>query len=796
MSGSGRAFAPGLRLALVSAGTTWLAMLAWRGFAVEWGRYLGPLFLVALVVAGVGTAARWARVSGWLVFLLQLVAVALVSWLVLGGSPTEPVASTHRLIEHLGDAVTSANTYAPPVPTNVPPITSLLVLCGAAALLVVDLLACTLRRVPLAGLPLLAVYCVPVSLLDHGVAWLVFLLTAAGFMLMLYLQESEHIARWGRPVGTGAGGDDGGFGLSTGASRGSASSVGALAMVLAVVVPIFIPTFDLATWGFGPGDGNGPIKIVNPMADLRRDLVQGSDRPLVRFTTDDPSPSYLRISVLTRYNGVEWSAGNRQVPDTQQADGLVPLEQGLDSSVQTRSFTYSFQATSDFQSRWLPTQFPAAEVRAAGDWRYDTSTMDFLAGNDSTETTGLRWSVVGVKPKLSGYAMSRSLTAPAGVQVPYTALPDTVPPLAKQLAAQVTAQEDSRFEKAVALQRWFRETGGFRYSLKTSPGNGNNDLENFLTDGPGGRVGYCEQFASAFAIMARSLQIPARVAVGFLDPEQVGKDTYEYSSHDLHAWPELYFQGSGWVRFEPTPGRRASAVPAYTVGRVSRPDNPDSSAPTSRRAVPTDETSSADPRDTRPDEARNGAGSGGVHVPWLVLLGVLLAVVVVALLVVLPRVLRSRRREARLSGGAEAVWAELRDSVTDLGLAWPEGRSPREAAHQLAHWFGARPDGTARRIRPERGGTLAPDAVDSLDRIVLALELLRYARQPQDAEGTLRADAERCIQAWDDGATTGARRRALWLPRSLFVRRPAQDPAVDEQLPELVGTGGVVDHVS
>ncbi len=116
------------------------------------------------------------------------------------------------------------------------------------------------------------------------------------------------------------------------------------------------------------------------------------------------------------------------------------------------------------------------------------------------------------------------------------------------------------------LQNWFRETGGFRYSLKTQAvGSGNPALLHFLFKGPGGRVGYCEQFATAYAVMARTLQIPARVAVGFLQPHQGRKPgEWVYKAHDLHAWPELYFQGSGWVRFEPTPGNRAATTPSYT----------------------------------------------------------------------------------------------------------------------------------------------------------------------------------------------------------------------------------------
>ena len=145
-----------------------------------------------------------------------------------------------------------------------------------------------------------------------------------------------------------------------------------------------------------------------------------------------------------------------------------------------------------------------------------------------------------------------------------TDLPNDLDPIVHELAVTVTAEEPTRFEKAVALQQWFREKGGFTYDDQVDLGNGTDDLVRFLTEGDGGRTGYCEQFAAAMAVMARDLGIPARVAVGFLVPEQVGTDEYVYSAHDLHAWPELFFSGSGWVRFEPTPPGRASGVPDYT----------------------------------------------------------------------------------------------------------------------------------------------------------------------------------------------------------------------------------------
>jgi hypothetical protein len=319
-------------------------------------------------------------------------------------------------------------------------------------------------------------------------------------------------------------------------------------------------------------------------------------------------------------------------------------------------------------------------------------------------------------------------------------------------------------------------------------------LLRFLTKGPGGRVGFCEQFASAFAVMARTLQIPARVAIGFLEPTETGKGTFVYSAHDMHAWPELYFKGSGWVRFEPTPSTRAHSVPKYTNGQVRKPSNP-SSANSAGGQIPSDPASASSGKvnDTKGGQAPSS--SAGTHVPWAALLVGLVVLVLLFLLGLIPSTVRRARRRRRLEGGAEAAWAELRDSAIDLGVSWPARRSPHETGHLLAAWFGPEPDG-APPVRPPRGRGLAPGAEDALDRIVLTLERVRYARTAQDVPGRLADDVRTCIRALEWGCTAGALRRARWLPRSVIgVGRRAAARASYEREPEAVAAGGVVDHV-
>ena len=256
----------------------------------------------------------------------------------------------------------------------------------------VDVLACWMRRVSLAGLPLLAVYCVPISLIGDGVSWLVFLLAASGFLLMMFLHESAHITRWGRPLGGSAASAIPTASASAPApARPAPATVGSAAVVLAVILPVFIPTLHLDGLGlFGPGGSGDGVKVVNPITDMNRNLHRGKDVPLLDVKTDDPDPSYLRIAVLTQFNGVEWTSGNRSIVRDQTANGLLPFpEQGLANTVPTDPQNYTVTATSQFDSRWLPTMFPVSSVNALGDWHWDAGTMDFIASNDSTNTAGL-----------------------------------------------------------------------------------------------------------------------------------------------------------------------------------------------------------------------------------------------------------------------------------------------------------------------------------------------------------------------------------------------------------------------
>ena len=172
----------------------------------------------------------------------------------------------------------------------------------------------------------------------------------------------------------------------------------------------------------------------------------------------------------------------------------------------------------------------------------------------------------------------------------YLELPDGFADEYRPVAEEAVAGATTPYEQAIALQTWFRET--FTYSLDIPASDDGDDLDDFLER----RTGFCVHFASTFASFARTLGIPARVAVGFT-PGEVGADgRYIVRERNAHAWPEMWLDGIGWVLFEPTPGRGAPGAEEYT----GVPFQQDESGPgTADTQPPTDATLSTAPRADR-----------------------------------------------------------------------------------------------------------------------------------------------------------------------------------------------------
>jgi transglutaminase-like putative cysteine protease len=708
------------RLTVVAAFASALGVLTLAPVTEEHD-WVVPAAIAILIVAGLGLGLRRLGVPAPLVVLAQLVAVVLwlgvlvaadVAW--FGVVPT--VSWARRLFIVFTDGIDAVLQYAAPVAVT---RGILLLLVGGAGLvaLLVDLFAVGLRRAPLTGLALGAVYAVSASVAPGGLAWYWFVFPAAGFLAVLVAEGRSRVVRWGRSAGPSA--SHTGIPETDSLAR-NGRRVGAVAIAAAVAVPALLPGLTEGVFGRGgSGEGGGrTIHTDNPIVDLQGDLTQPENVPVLRYETTAPVPEYIRRVTLDRFDGEEWQTSDRSVPDTQRVSDGMPPPPGLDPEVEGILREYRFDVGENYESSWLPLPYPAQEIEIDGDWRYDFSSLDVVSPERNAQDADYT-----VRSLEIDYNATDLINAPAPAREDFAdlrALPDEVPASVIDLAQQLTAEAETAFEEAAILQAFFRSEGGFVYDVETAPGNSASALVNFLEN----RRGYCEQFAASMAVMARAIGIPARVAVGFTPGTRQDDGSWVVGTHDAHAWPELYFQGTGWVRFEPTPATRTGSVPIWTIPPAVGPDG----SPT----VPDvpgvgDQAGGPDPGLRDPDiGAADGAAGSGVSTWIAVGLAVAGGSLVLAIPTVIARIRRAwrwRRAGGDRIGEAEAAWADLRDTSRDAGFEWDPAATPRQT-------------GTALAAQAE----LDVDSADLLGHVVTTTERARYSATPEDTEG-LRADS-------------------------------------------------------
>lgn len=397
----------------------------------------------------------------------------------------------------------------------------------------------------------------------------------------------------------------------------------------------------------------------------------------------------------------------------------------------------------DVSGRWLPVPYPATSVTGVeGDWRWEADGLSVRSNGADARGQDYTVSFLDVEPDA---AQLTTDVVPVDKER-YLELPDSATDI--QRLAEEVAGTGSTYERAIALQSYF--TGGdFTYSLDTPvdddyDGTGIGVIEHFLVT----RSGYCIHFASTMAVMARAVGIPSRMVVGFLpgSRDSLGeRNQFTVTSSELHAWPELYFEGIGWLRFEPTPGR--GALPDYSsLAAVDDPATPEFEGQNPEAApnvVPTTAPTTApeEPVDETPVAATAAS-------PLPVILAIAFGLLVLLLLPAGFRlVVRWRRmRAVRTGRDAAAAWAEIRDTAHDHDWVAPDSETPRQLGTRLAIVVGEA-------------------AVGPLQRGVEAAAYDRpgsRAMTPEDVGDLRRAIAS--------AATLRVRLRAIFLPPSLIAR--------------------------
>ncbi|MET8676526.1 DUF3488 and transglutaminase-like domain-containing protein [Streptomyces sp. NPDC004647] len=774
MSGRGR-------LTICAALATLLAACALLPLVDPAGWILQAAILVA-VVSGVGALTRRVPLARPLTVVVQalmallLLTVAFTREQALGGVLPGPAAFAEfgQLLTEGGEDV---GRYAIPAP-----VTSgirLLLVGGVLVIgLIVDALAVTYRSAAPAGLPLLALYSVAAGLSQGGARWLWFVLAACGYLLLLLAEGRDRLSQWGRVFGAaprapsrlGAGLQPGAGGPAVAPVR-TGRRIGAVALGIALVVPAVLPSLgggllDTRGRGQGSGPGGGTISAVNPLVSLQNSLNQPEDREVLTYRTssDSTQDMYLRIVALDRFDGSSWKPSERRVTDVPKT---LPDPPGLGTGVRTTAVRSNVAAADWYRQNWLPLPYPASQVKIDGRWRFEPEGRT-LVGDRGQTTRGAEYQVSSLLVEPTAGQLAAAGPAPSALQQEYTKVPDALPEVVSRTAREVTSGASDAYERAVRIQDWFASNGGFTYDTEVEAGSGADAIARFLKQ----KEGFCVHFAFSMAAMSRTLGIPARVAVGFTPGTSNTDGSMAVGLKDAHAWPELYFEGVGWTRFEPTPTR--GTVPDYAVEETPSGGAADPAVPRpTGSAAPSAEPSPSDsctPEMKRLGECgtpaqQTGGGPTDRGLPVGTILATAALGLTVLLVPALPLLWRTRTRRRRLGGEGRtagdgldnteettdrtlAAWRELIDSGWDYGILPDDSQTPRQAAARIV-----------------RSGELDSAAAESAHRVADAVEQVLYAPQPRASTGPA-ADVRRVRAGLHATAGRGARVRALLAPRS------------------------------
>ncbi len=702
---------------------------------VEPARWLAAAAGVTALLLAVGFAARRLRAPAVAVTLLEvLVWLCAMTLAFFPASALFGVVPTLGTVERAADAARAA---ASEIVLGIAPLTPsaslTFVLVAALGLLTIalDHVVLTARLPLLAGVALVAVWLIAPIATSSAVDLVAFGLVA---LLTLVLMRAETRSR--EP-----------------AARAPRDAAGMIALTAAVSVLAIgasllwapaLPSPERVAAGSG-------VTTVNPSLNLGTDLRQPGEQVVLTLSTNMPSAPYLRMATLSIFDGQFWR------PDRQRTVGLAPDAFGpLEATEGMRVTEYESEIQiADLSTDWLPVPYAAFDVEGLrGDWVAMPFNRTVVSGSGTSQGQEYHVTTRSVRPTLEEI---RATTAGAsGAREDLYTPPDEVPTIITETANEVTADASTDYDKLIALQDWFRGAD-FEYSLDAPVDNGFDGTNSeAIADFLEVRAGYCVHFASAFALMARELGMPSRIVIGFLPGTGLSgagraeDREYEVLSSQLHAWPEVHFEGVGWVSFEPT---KSLGVPTAFVPSIEAlledDDGEDVAGPTATPTpTPSQTTQAPTPESEVTGESTDPEGGANVGRIVAVVFAILLLLSLPALVRLAgTRVLLGRARR----GSVGAAWRVVQETALDLGIEVPAAETARAFGERLVREHGA--------------------PAEPVSRLASAVERSNYANgDPAAGNATLADDAARIRSLLLRKVGPRARAVAWLLPRSLLIR--------------------------
>ena len=325
-----------------------------------------------------------------------------------------------------------------------------------------------------------------------------------------------------------------------------------VASVIALVIGPRIPGANEESWLSNQSGKAGPR--LDPLVDIRGRLNDPTDEIL--FSVASESPSYWRTTSLPDFDGTKWTVSQDlldnaggQLANTMTISEVGVAETDVIQFVTIQSLAGSFAPIAD-----RPVQLRSATRSLF----YEPTSGTLLVSQEGLKRNDNYQIVSTIVVPSADTLRTSSSSSPPGPE--FLQLPKNQEIAQLQpVVAEITNGTSGNYEKLLAIQNYFRDN--FTYSLDVPASSTDSATLEFLNR----KTGYCEQFSSTFALFARLMGIPSRVAIGFTPGESslIGTSNvqlFNVRSQHAHAWPEVWFDGIGWVLFEPTPGRGAPSA--------------------------------------------------------------------------------------------------------------------------------------------------------------------------------------------------------------------------------------------
>jgi transglutaminase-like putative cysteine protease len=720
-------------------------------------QWLLPTWLTMAAALGLAALLRRLGVGQLLSLLAMAAGFVVVAGILLFPDTLLVVLPTRETLTEMAMAASAAMAAVSEQAAPVEVTTEFVLLTCAGAWAVTtaaDGLAFRARQPLLALVPALGLFVFPAVVKASSPAWYTtwFLLGAAG---MLLFEGRARLATWGRWVSSARSRPGSGWRLPLTPAASTGRWLALAAGLLALTVPWLLPGYgQQPVLDFKEGPGSDTGVALNPFISLRTRLTSQEDVPMFKARSTRREP--WRLMTYDRFDGTDFAPSSDPRSNLVEFQGPIAGEQDPDLPVTQVTQDVEIQELGSF---WLPAVIVPARVDAG---RRVLANQKFASLTINQRLRkGFSYTVVSQVAEIKADDLDGPVDYRDYPQLrPYLDtgnLDREVSERAERLVAE--KQADTPYKKALAIQDYLRGDE-FRYNLNVPAlSAGGNQLRRFLTEV---REGYCEQFAIAMAMMARQVDIPSRVAVGFTSGEVVDNNYLQVTTHDAHAWPELWFPEAGWVPFEPTPRADGTVtVPSYTTpaGRVpegQEDPNSDPATPGTTPQTPQPQAPEPDPAAESDPLAGTQSGRGWLQRP--VVQAALAAVLLVALVpgVKWARNVLARRRAGHRPRDAVAEsFAEVTSWARDAGIGRRGAETPAAYARRLHEDFAA-------------------DA-DPLVELTGLFERAEYAAaEPVSDQAALARRLARAARARLSGRL-GWRRRlvAAISPRSLFAPRPA-----------------------